>query len=85
MEHFFCPNSGEDQKQKRSSPEMEHFFSQIQVDTYAQMHSCTPESNYWEGGVQMQTILKLLVGIQSNYWGDISPPGFGTPGRSQDF
>ena len=30
----------------------------------------------------MQTILKLLGGIQLNYWGDISPhppPGFGTP------
>ena len=26
MEHFFSPNSGEDQKKKRSSPKMEHFF-----------------------------------------------------------
>ena len=32
--------------------------------------------------MQMQTILKLLGGIQSNYWGiniPIPPPGFGTP------
>ena len=82
MEHFFCPNSGEDQKQKRSSPEMEHFFSRIQVDTYAQWHT---RVKLLGRGVQMQTILKLLVGIQSIYWGDISPPGFGTSGRSQDF
>ena len=27
----------------------------------------------------MWTILKLLGEIQPNYWGDISPPGFGTP------
>ena len=27
MEHFFSPNSGEDQK-KRSSSKLEHFFSQ---------------------------------------------------------
>ena len=26
MEHYFSPNSGEDQK-KRSSPKMEHLFS----------------------------------------------------------
>ena len=25
------------------------------------------------GGEQMQTIVKLLEGMQSNYWGDISP------------
>ena len=34
-------------------------------------------------GMQMQTILKLLEKIQSNYWGDIYPhppsPGFDTP------
>ena len=23
---------------------------------------------------------QIIGGIQSNYWGDISPPGFGTPG-----
>ena len=33
----FPPNSGEDKK--RSSPKMEHFFSRIQVDTYARMHT----------------------------------------------
>ena len=31
------------------------------------------------GGMQMQTILKLLGGIQSNYWGNISPIPLGTP------
>ena len=29
--------------------------------------------------MQMKTILKLLGGIQSNYWGGISPSRFGTP------
>ena len=32
-------------------------------------------------GMQMKTVLKLLVGIQSNYWGRYIPPsplGFGT-------
>ena len=48
---------------------MEHVFSQIQVDTYAQMHTRVKLL----GGMQMQTILKLLGGIQSNYWGDIYP------------
>ena len=34
----------------------------------------------------MWTILKVLAGIQANYWGDISPPSppcFGTPARSK--
>ena len=30
--------------------------------------------------IQMQTRVKLLGGMQSNYWGDISPLGFGTSG-----
>ena len=28
-EHFFSPNSGEDQKIKKSSPKIEHFYSPI--------------------------------------------------------
>ena len=36
---LFSPNSGEDQKKKRSSLTMKHFFPQIQVNTYAQMHT----------------------------------------------
>ena len=87
---LFSPNSGED-KRKRSSSKLAHFFPQIQVKTkkkrsstriehffiqiFAQMY---PNSNYW-GGMQMWTILKVLGGIQPNYWGDISPPCFGTP------
>ena len=69
MEHFFSPNSGEDQKKRRSSPKMEHFFFRIQVDTYAQMYTkvkllggcrCRPYSNYWGGYSQI-------------IWEDISP------------
>ena len=68
MEHFFSPNSGEDQK-KRSSPKMEHFFPWIQVDTYAQMHTRVKLL----GGMQMYTILKLLGGTVK-LLGGIYPP-----------
>ena len=73
---FFSPISGEDQK-KRSSPEMEHFFPQIQVQTCAQMHTRVKLLE----GMQMKTILRLL-GVYSQIIGGIyppSPPGFGTP------
>ena len=60
-----------------SSPEVEYYFPRIQVQTCAQMHT---RVNFLEG-MQMKTIPKLLGGIHSNYWGDISPipQGFGTP------
>ena len=57
---------------------MEHFFPRIQVDTYAQMHT---RAKLLEE-MQMYTVLKLLGGIQPNYWeGYLRPslPGFGTP------
>ena len=54
---------------------MEHFFPRIQAQTFAQMHTRVKLLE----GMQVKNILKLLVGIQSNYWGNISPPGFGTP------
>ena len=63
IEHFFSPNSGEDQKKKRFSTRIEHFFSpKFTV-------SCTPIQNI--GGVadvdHSQTIggdaAKLLEGI----------------------
>ena len=80
MEHFFSPNSGEDQTKtkKKSSQEMDHFFPRIQVQTCAQMHTRVKLLQ----GMQVKTILKLLVGIPSNYWGEYFPPyppGFGTP------
>ena len=57
------------------------FFPRIQVETCAQTHTRVKLLE----GMQMKTILKLLGGIQSNYWGEyippISPPGFGTPAR----
>ena len=44
---------------------------------------CTPESlNYWGDADVHHTVLKLLGGIQPNYWGKCIPPfppGFGTP------
>ena len=41
----------------RSLPKMAHFFPRIQVEP---AFRCSPESNYWGG-------------VQSNYFGDISP------------
>ena len=56
----FFPNSSEDQK-KRSSPKLEKFFSPTwSVADRLQV-------------IQIQTRVKLLGGMQSNYWGDISP------------
>ena len=95
MEPFFSPNSGEDQTKKMSSQKMEHFFPQIQVKTkkkglrqkwntffpefqWTPTLRCTPESNYW-GGCRCRPYTQTIGGIQSNYWGDISPRGFGTP------
>ena len=45
------------------------------------MNSKFSEHQNPPNNLSVQTILKLLGGIQSNYWGDISPhpPGFGTP------
>ena len=63
-EHFFSPNSGEDQK-KRSSSKIEHFFS---PNFCSDLHPFKIL-----GGMRMWIILKLLGGIQPNYWGDISP------------
>ena len=72
-------------KQKRSSPEMENFFSRIQVKTKkkglyqkwntflvltcAQMYTRVKLLE----GMQMKTILKMLESIQPINWG-IYPP-----------
>ena len=76
MEHFFSPNSGEDQKKKVFTKKGTLFSPNSSGDLRSDAHQ-----SQIIGGVQMYTILKLLGGIQSNYWGDISPipPGFGTP------
>ena len=66
---FFSLNSSEDQKKKRFSLEMEHFFLRIQVQTCAQMHTRVKLLE----GMQMKTILKLLGGYSQIIWG-IYPP-----------
>ena len=60
MERFFprIQVKTKNKEKERSSPQMERFFPQIQVQTCAQMH----------------TRVKLLGGIQSNYWGRYIPP-----------
>ena len=66
---FFHVSQFIEDPKKRSSPEIEHFFPPIQVQTCAQMHTRVKLLE----GMQMKTILKLLGGIQSNYWGEIYP------------
>ena len=65
VEDFFSPNLGEDQN-KKGLHQKWSTFSRILVETCAQMH----------------TRVKVLGGCRcwpsSNYWRDISPPGFGT-------
>ena len=81
-EHFFPPNSGEDQKnKKRSSPEKEHFFSS---NSSRDLRSDAHQSQII-GRDADEDHTQIVGGIQSNYWGEyippISPPGFGTPAR----
>ena len=72
LDHDFFQVSklSEDQK-------MEHFFPQILVKTCAQIHTTVKLLE----GMQMKTILKLLGGIYSNYWGDVTlfPPWVSAP------
>ena len=75
LEHFFSPSSGEDQK-KKSSPETLHFFS---PNSSRDLRSDAHQSQII-GGELDENHTQIVGGIQSNYWGDISPPGFGTPG-----
>ena len=67
IEHFFSPNSGENQKKKRSWARVEHFFPQI----YAQLYT---HSNYWGGGDADVDHSQTIGGIYPPI-----PPDFGTP------
>ena len=58
---------------------MEHFFSRIQVETCAQIHT---RVKLLGGEADVDQTQIIWGGIQSNYWRDISPPspqGFSTP------
>ena len=76
MVNTYSPNSGEDQK-KRFKPNMEHFFSRIQVDTYPQMHIRVKLLGGMQDVDHTQTIggdtVKLLGGCIPH------PPGFRQP------
>ena len=61
-------NSGEDQK-KGLQKNWNTFFPRIQVPTCARMHTRVKLLE----GMQIKTILNLLGGIQSNYWGVYFP------------
>ena len=83
LDHDFFQVSklSEDQKKRSSSKEGKFCSPNSNGDLRSNAHQ-----SQIIGGMQMQTILKLLAdwgGIQLNHWGDISPhpppPGFGTP------
>ena len=57
---------------KRSSPEMEQFFSRIQVPTDLRLDA---HQSQIIGGIASEDHTQIVGGIQSNYWGDISPAG----------
>ena len=83
MEHFFSPNSGEDQKKKRSSSKIEHIFppnsgedqkkkkkrSSARIDHLLFSPHLRSDGHPFKmlGGMQMWTILKLLGEIQPRY------------------
>ena len=73
-EHFFSPNSGEDQK-KGLPQEWNTFFPQI----FAQLYT---HSNYW-GGCRRGPFLNYWGNTAKLLGGYIppSPPGFGTTGH----
>ena len=75
MEHFFSPNSGEDQKtKKKPSPEMEHLFS---PNSSTDLRSDAHQSQII-GGDADDDHTQIVEEIQSNYLGGYIPPGFGT-------
>ena len=78
MEHFFSPISGEDQKkkEKRSSPKVEHFFP---PNLSGDMRSDAHQSQIIGGDADVDHTQNNW-GIRQIIGGDISPPGFGTPG-----
>ena len=68
----------EDQKKKQ----MEHFFPQIQVKTKKKRFSSKIEHFFPKFTLRCTLPIQTIGGIQPNYWGDISPPCFGTPETS---
>ena len=80
----FSPNSGEDHKKKQKKKKVftknGTFFSRIQVETCTRMHTGIKLLER----LRMKTILKLWGVIRPNYWGDISPPGFGPPAHGYE-
>ena len=75
MEDFYFQNSSEDQKKIKVFTKDGRLFS----PNLSEDQRSDADQSQIIGGMQMQTILKLLGGIQSNYWGGYIPPGFGTP------
>ena len=75
LHHDFVQVSKLSKDQKKGlSKKWNTFFPRIQVDTHTQMHTRVKLLR----GMHTKTLLKLLGGIQSNYWG-IYPPGFWHP------
>ena len=92
IEHFFSPNSGEDQKKKVFIKNRTLFLPDFRWRPKQKKKNFSKNRALFSavhpikllGGMQMCTILKLLGGYSQKYWEDISPQGFGTPDYRYD-
>ena len=57
---------------------MKHFFPRILVKTKTKKRP-SPTMEHLFSRIQVETCAQMHT-PESNYWGDVSPPGFGTPG-----
>ena len=70
MEHLFSPNLGEDQKKKRSSPNLEIFFPEFK---WTPTLRCAPESNCWGGDADVDHT-QTIGGDTDKLLGGYIPP-----------
>ena len=69
MEHFYFPNSGEEKK-KVFTKNGTLFFRKFK---WRSALRCTPDQSQIIGGEADEDHTQIIGGIQSNYWGGISP------------
>ena len=66
-------------KKKRSSSKLEDFFFPNSVEDQKKKVFIKNRALFSPNFRSDLNPFKILRGMQPNYWGDISPPGFGTP------
>ena len=79
LDHNFFHISKLSEDKKRSSSKIKEFLSPKSREDQTKVQTSS--------GAQMQIIVKLLGGMQSNYWEEYiplsPPPGFGIPAQSK--